>query len=187
MNEYTASNGIKIKVISDGQAEIVYPQDSSDSRTLVTWARPAEIAALREFFRAEADERLGRWRDPESPDRAVYKRGDRCILILDETDGDHWMVHFVDGGLHTEVGDAESTVVAWVAAHPEPKPWQDAKPGEVWMLVTTRHEEARAYGVEQEPDGLVFCPAFRADFKSLNVDGAGVKSAHRIYPPADPS
>lgn len=181
MNEYTASNGVT--VYHGGVTEPlggIRIQESDRCRVMLSGRN---TQALREFFAAE----LGVWVDPET-----------SALVIADSKGDphngRYVSVYLDGQMFGlfEKGDRTSereelVTDRYFAAHPEPKPWHDARPGEVWMLVTTRHEEARAYGVEQEPDGLVFCPAFRADFKSLDVDGAGVKSAHRIYPPEDPS
>ncbi|WP_424462975.1 hypothetical protein [Pseudoclavibacter helvolus] len=145
-----------------------------------TYLDPRQVEGLREFFQAQADERLDRWRDPEQPERVVYRYGDDRLLILDETDGDHWMAHFIEGGLHTEVGDAESTVAAWLAAHPEPKPWQDAEPGELWSVTTANQEDVRCFVVHNEPISFV-----TTDDTHHFLDA--IVSAHRIYPPADPS
>ena len=82
MNSYTASNGVGLTITRD--------------RT-VRWRPgiPANLvsSALREYFQAERDEELGRWRDPEEPDYVAYPRPDlddgdgRCVLVLDELSG----------------------------------------------------------------------------------------------------
>ena len=90
--------------------------------------------ALRAFFQAERDIELGRWRDTENTDMVAYRTPEdddesgRCILLLDENTGDnHWeWEHTASPGPASRYFDA----------HPEPKPrpWKEAKPGEVWEI-----------------------------------------------------
>ena len=109
MNSYTASNGVELTITRD--------------RT-VRWRPgiPPDLvsSALREYFQAERDEQLGRWRDPENMDMVAYRTpeyddGDgRSILLLDETTGvaDHdW-----------EQSDSPGPARRYFAAHPQPEP-----------------------------------------------------------------
>ena len=102
--------------------------------------------ALREYFQAERDEQLGRWRDPENPDIVVYPipamndQGDgygRVVWVLDEAE----MV----SGTVLDDRHSHSSASRYFAAHPqpqpEPKPWLEAKPGEVWALTYAGIEE----------------------------------------------
>ncbi|MBC8726083.1 hypothetical protein F6X37_32465 [Paraburkholderia sp. 31.1] len=76
MNEFTASNGVTIRytVGIDGAKRLIgtSPRPSGDEWTEAT-ASPEGIEALREFFRAEEDKRLGRW--------GVVKRA-RMVLFM---------------------------------------------------------------------------------------------------------
>ena len=100
--------------------------------------------ALRAFFQAERDAELGRWRDPENPDIVVYPipamndQGDgygRAVWVLDEAE----MV----SGTVLDDRHSHSSASRYFDAHPlpEPKPWEDAKPGEVWALTYAGIEE----------------------------------------------
>ena len=99
--------------------------------------------ALRAFFQAERDIELGRWRDPENPDYAVYRTPEeddedgRCVRVLDESSGESW--------LEWERLFLSGPSIRYFAAHPEsepePKPWEEAKPGEVWALTYAGIEE----------------------------------------------
>lgn len=140
MTEFTASNGIKIKVISDGQAEIVYPRTDNDSRVLVTWARPDEMKALREYVRHERDKELGRWRWPENPDFTVYSEDDGVHIVANETTGLSLMATRA-GVVHYRDEYAEAAR-AYFEIHPERKPWHDAKTGEVWVITVDGDESA---------------------------------------------
>ena len=88
--------------------------------------------ALREYFQAERDDALGRWRDPEEPDWVVYRMPEeddedgRCVRLLNELSGERW--------LSWERIAIYDSSARYFAAHPEPKPWHDAKAGEYWLV-----------------------------------------------------
>ena len=123
MNLYTASNGVGLTVNSDRS---------------VRWRPgiPPDVvsSALREYFQAERDEELGRWRDPENPDIVVYALNmadgeDRCIWLLNELSGAAWF--------YWERVGLPAPARRYFDAHPdgEPrKPWHDAKAGEYWLV-----------------------------------------------------
>jgi hypothetical protein len=58
MNEYTASNGIPVKLTADGRLIV----ENTDHTYPATIAAGEHVTALREFFRFEEDERFLRWR-----------------------------------------------------------------------------------------------------------------------------
>ena len=132
MNDYVADNGVVLTGTDD---------DSIRWHPGISQRRASE--ALREFFQAERDEELGRWRDPENPDMVAYRTPEdddesgRCILLLDENTGDnHWEWE------HTALpGPADRYFTAHPLPEPEPKPWLEAKPGEVWALTYAGIEE----------------------------------------------
>ena len=95
--------------------------------------------ALRAFFQAERDAELGRWRDPENPNIVVYPipamndQGDgygRVVWVLDEAE----MV----SGTVLDDRHSHSSASRYFDAHPlpepEPKPWENAKEGDYWVL-----------------------------------------------------
>ena len=79
-----------------------------------------EAAALKEYFQAERDEALGRWRDTENPNVVVYPVPDqndgygRVVWVLDEAE----MVSM------TVLDDRHSPSSArrYFDAHPQPEP-----------------------------------------------------------------
>lgn len=100
---------------------------------------PNDAQALREFFQYERDEELGRWRWPENPDYVVYPRGESGVHVLDESSG-IGAARFIHRNGDPDNPTAEyKAAYAYFEAHPERKPWEAAKPGEVWLL-TTRDE-----------------------------------------------
>ena len=90
--------------------------------------------ALRAFFQAERDQELDRWRDTENMDMVAYRTPEdddesgRCILLFNETTGDtsfEWERFAYSGPARR-----------YFAAHAdvEPRPWEEAKPGEIWEI-----------------------------------------------------
>ena len=110
------------------------------------------IQAFREFFRWERDQELGRWRDPENPDVLVYRdpagddRGGRCVEVWDERTRENrfeW----------EKTTKYNTTARRYFDAHPEPKPWEEAKDGEVWVLEfteTSRYTSGEAWVADDE-------------------------------------
>ena len=101
-----------------------------------------EMDELRGGFQAERDEALGRWRDPQNPDMVCYPvaydldavlvmyEGDMTRYYATRTDWERIRPHYVS-----------ETAGRYFQAHPEPKPWEEAKAGEVWILTRYGAEE----------------------------------------------
>ncbi|WP_295851290.1 hypothetical protein [uncultured Microbacterium sp.] len=161
MNDFTASNGRRI---------------SADSRSGI-WLNESVIRisaedadALREFFQAEADERIGRWRWPEKPDYVVYPRADH-VAVVNEQSGNALQATRDQADINTGLCRAAR---AYFDAHPEPKPWHDAVEGEVWILMFSN--SAHAWIV----NGDYFQSA--KTLTNIAKTDTGIISARRIYP-----
>ena len=140
MNDFTASNGVTITLTNYGRLIV----DNEGGTYPEMMAEGDHVQALREFFRAEEDERLGRWRWHENPDYVVYRDTERmyinqpAVIVFNETNGA--TAYCGKDGLYSTSGIGardvwcEPAARAYFDAHPEPKPWHDAKPGEVWVL-----------------------------------------------------
>lgn len=138
MNDFTASNGMAVREVT--------PVTDRGPWLLVDGEQvsPNNAQALREFFGAEADERLGRWRWPENPDYVVYPVGDDVVDVLressvsDSTRGPGRQASITRAVAATWDRDYSQnfhrSARAYFDAHPEPKPWLDAADGEVWAL-----------------------------------------------------
>lgn len=138
--------------------------------------------ALRAFFQAERDEALDRWRDPDNPDMVCYP----VVGDLDAV----WVVYEGDGSrYHATRTDWErirphyvsETARRYFAAHPEPepRPWEEAKPGEVWVL--TRWGTAETFLVT----GSEFITADLAVIVDLDDDS--ITAGRRIWPEGEAS
>ena len=126
---------MKIKAYENGSAQLLWDWSDMELPT-------ADFKTLREYFQAERDEQLGRWRDPEIPDMVVYPHDDVTITVLDEVDGKRfWWTRGDELDAHQERFPGFDTARAYFAAHPEPKPWDAAKPDEVWALTINNDRE----------------------------------------------
>ena len=135
MNDFTASNGVKISLDVAGD----YKFEGNESLYDIQKGGSNE-QALREFFRAEDDARLGRWRWPENPDIYVCGESVGFVTVVDEKDPANpgtWERHW-----HDVRTDLDRAGRAYFDAHPEPKPWHDAADGETWALTVNGIESA---------------------------------------------
>jgi len=128
---FTASNGLMVERHEDDRIVVF---EGSAIPVMRTYKASVHVDALREFFQHEKDEHLGRWRSSADP-RWTAVRRDKFAYFQCEDGIRSFNIHL----------DREATLNAWnddlraiareyIAAHPEPKPWHDAKPGEVWLL-----------------------------------------------------
>lgn len=114
MNEYTASNGWVIT--PKGQALTYKCTGNGDRFHSVT---ATEANALREFFRAEEDKRLGRWRYPAEPELLVYPDGEGVFVVYE---GSYEIDPWTREQAMTWDGESASkrAALAYFDAHPQP-------------------------------------------------------------------
>lgn len=185
MNEYTASNGVTVEWDAERG---MFTLDSPSGPSQIYWFNAEDRRALSDYFQAERDAELDRWRDTEHPERAVYRRVDNSLLILDETDGDHWTVRIDEIKDYDECHPVASTIRAWLAAHPEPKPWHDAKQNDLWELMINGCHSPEVYRFASELRSTSkFRPVNSPSRVAFEAADPRIIRAHRIYPPADPS
>lgn len=184
MDKFTASNGVHIRV-EEPVADRGEPLVVDGSRI-----PPIDTQALREFFVHERDVELGRWRWPENPDLLVY----RVITKTGEDTGSVRVVSEASGfaaepfprGAATS-GACSDAARAYFDAHPEPKPWHDAKPGEVWEVnVDDPLIGERAMTVFLGDSGPVASLFFGfwngPDADAIDIESTEITTARRIYP-----
>lgn len=91
-----------------------------------------------EYFRAKHDEELGRWRWPINPHWIAMegnrnRDGRRTVALFNEQTFESCLVN--DRVLESSIDDASHRAGrAFFEAHPELKPWHDAKAGEFWSV-----------------------------------------------------
>ena len=178
MNEYKTSNGATVYLDSGGRLKF-----QRDSPVCANTLEDFWVQAAREFFQAERDETLGRWRDPENPDMVVYPHDDVNTTVHDETTGAYlnWSREQAEDDEYSR-GFGFATARAYFAVHPEPKPWDAAQPDcdEIWVLTIHGCEqpvyvtEFRGETVFQVPDGETISPHRKS-----------ITAGRRIWPEED--
>ena len=166
---------MKIKTYEDGSARLLW--DWRDI-ALIT----ADFEAAREFFQAERDEQLGRWRDPENPDMVCYPvAGDLdAVWVMYEGAGSRYYVTRTGWEL-TRPQYASETAGRYFQAHPEPKPWHGAEGREVWEI-TVNGEELLC---RSNSDGD-FTPVFgHHHWATISNGSREITAGRRIWPEED--
>lgn len=175
MSEFKASNGIRRDFMEDLEEGLGYSF--------------MEIDALAEFFQHKHDEEFGRWRWPENPGYVVYRKPEyddedgRAALVLDERSGEGFLrwERVLDSGVFGQAARA------YFEAHPEPepKPWHDAKPGEVWEIT---YKSPHGNDVSNR---VMTCVndggniSFFNDYRLHTIYYTNIESARRIWPEVD--
>jgi len=175
MNDFTASNGVSIQEsgpVTDRGPWLVVDGDLLS---------PNKAAALREAFRAEEDARLGRWRWRENQDVVVYPHPDDSgwVTVLHETRAQSVTLYRKNLLGHD---DWTQPARAYFDAHPEPKLWHDAKPGEVWALTIDGQESA--FYPSKSLDRAFTPVAPNSGTMAVQMDSPLITAGRRIYPGA---
>ncbi|MBQ9917405.1 MAG: hypothetical protein IJO71_09445 [Microbacterium sp.] len=113
---------------------------SDDRHSLAGFSLSGDAAdALARFAEIEKDARLGRWRWPSNPDFVVYPPSEsHKVTVFRESTGEQYLYArtsptFADPV--AKLSEWPAAALAYFEAHPEPpKPWHDAKYGEVWVV-----------------------------------------------------
>lgn len=175
---FKASNGIELRATESGLLE----RRNCSERGTGVWDEVCGIDtkspalvwdALREFFQHERDQELGRWRWSGDQKWVVYKGV--SYLVINEERGTATYLPLA-GWSDAGTDPAHRAVLAaYEAAHPEPKPWHDAKPGEVWLL-TVAHEEIPV--LKDEDDFY----STKSGNRVIRYNSDEITSGRRIWP-----
>lgn len=151
-------------------------EDIDTSPAMLSIAKQAHTQA-----QAERDAELGRWRWPDNldfvvyPDEANEPGRERYAIILDERYAT--IRRYGSNRTGPAVSVEERAFRAWLAAHPEPKPWHEVKPGEAWVLTIDGTEEAATVGWAMPNEARFYCGG--AEFE---LTDPGITAGYRIWP-----
>lgn len=163
---FVASNGVIVHDLSDGIG-FTLPDHASIGKFGIN---ADKVNSLREFFQHERDEELGRWRSAEHPDY-ICNEHDGAIFVTDERDGRQLLMHRGDG--IPSLPEYADVARAYFEAHPESKPWHDAKDNEVWALtINGKEEAAMLYRVGE----------FETTKGTYRVSASAITAGRRIWP-----
>lgn len=149
---------------------------------------PDAVMDAEEYFQAREDARRGRWRWSLNPDYVVYPRQASeveprpGVRVVDESSGRSRDVgREVLDACDATVSVFGRTAIAYFAAHPEPKPWQDASQGQIWELdvVGVSNWVAVEAGDSDEPRAVFRDPHTMV---TLEVDDPAITAGRRIWP-----
>lgn len=128
-----------------------------------------------EFYRALEDERLGRWRPYGRKDVWVIpssEDADRVLVFSEKLCA--WHSH----SRGSVFGWGSKLALEYFAAHPEPKPWYDAEPGEIWVLTYGGQPTAHVFSDRWAGAGFVFI----SDRAIVQPDDPDITDGTRIWP-----
>ncbi len=191
MNDFTASNGVRVVDLGGKWDQSLF-QFTGEIPGLVDEIRQVrevnfqdpDLIALRQFFQAEADERLGRWRWPENPDFIVYLRENGSVTVFEESMPTAALTFWKNlGATGTSSGKYMAAARAYFDAHPEPKPWHDAEPGEGWLL-TIDGNECAAVSLPDPNDVFGGVKFETAEFGLFGRMATAITAGRRFWPEA---
>ena len=188
---FTASNGFYV------QDERVYRPDGEAWLEAHTLAAVALIEYGAHKAQAQRDAELGRWRSVEHPDWVVYPETfdhpeavwpePDVVRVLDELSGIH-LTYRRGHPVRNRVGSMVAR--EYFAAHPvpEPKPWEQAQPGEVWELTTESRVDEYATILGKSMDLMTFdnvvyfMPTSEVRLPRLGLTATIITAGVRKYP-----
>lgn len=175
---FIASSGVEIETTETGEIFVKGAYGYSQAGT-------EGVEALREFFQHERDRELGRWRDPDNRDLVVYRLpkedniDGRAVRVIDETSGDtfiYWETfESFRAGKHAQMW---KVAVRYFEAHPEPRPWKEAKPREAWVLTIDGEEIPATTTLSLYSDGC----DFYTGGDCINAHDPSITAGRRIWP-----
>lgn len=147
------------------------------------YIRPDQKVALEEYFQAKRDKELGRWRWPENPDYFVVPRdkkvrGRRVVRVFQESRG-RVNDFFEDDSRIEETHATARAARDYFSAHPEPKPWLGARPGEVWVFTWALGSKQPALILN---NGKFVLRDNDSSEKEYSLDEPAIEAGHRIWP-----
>lgn len=182
MSEFTASNGVTIRYMAgiDGAVRLIGTslRPSGDEWTDAT-ASPEGIEALREFFRAEDDKRLGRWRSTIDAAWTAVVQADSGYVFFRHDDGECGFTVAPDrSNMPSWSRELQEVAREYFDAHPEPKPWWGADVDEAWEL--TANGDTGPFVTKLTPAGTIHFVA--GNGTEFIAEASDITAGRRIYP-----
>lgn len=179
--EFRARSGRTVKSRSDGS--VLFDHANG-------YLSPASVMDAEELFQAKRDAELGRWRCPTETDwvarEGVRTADGRTVVVVNERTLDRfWFNERVrDAGADVDV--AHRVGRAYFEAHPERKPWEDAKPGEIWDLIAEGKENryaAIACTIPSDNSEVIYLyPVDDMTSPKLGVTAPVITAGVRVFP-----
>lgn len=142
---------------------------------------------LRQYILHDRDQELGRWRHKDYPEYVVYPKQEAVtesepgVRVVNEITGRSKDIgRKVIGACEAVVSRYGKVAQSYFEAHPESKPWLDAKPGEVWLITCGLGAYEDVPAVVARDRKFYFEGYFASHADSIAV--ADVSKAERIYP-----
>ncbi len=197
---FTARNGRKIEC-DPVRDETRVVENQNNMLENFDYLNSRDMDALREFFLHERDKELGRWRWPENPDYVVYPSevyltppDAGLVTVFNERTGQASHCRRESDG---SSGHFSLAARAYFAAHPEPRPWHDAKPGELWSVTVSPSTQDNVPVSEPLPmqvmlddsgalETLFFVHWNGPDYETVDVESRHINSAVRLWPEVKP-
>lgn len=143
---------------------------------------PASVMDAEEYFQAKRDEELGRWRCPTETDwvarEGVRTAEGRTVVVVNERTLDRFWFNERVRDASEDVDLAHRVGRAFFEAHPERKPWEDARPGEIWEITRDGIGEGVYLRATHEWRAIWPFSGSASPASSLNR----VTSARRVWP-----
>lgn len=183
---YTApTNGHEIRSTDAGGLRINLPgmdhAEGHEPQILVS----GRVKSLREYFRDERDRELGRWRSSADPIFVGYKARPGKVKLVNEVTGDHEFYSRRQAGQFSQ-SEFDAIAEEYFDAHPEPKPWHDAKQNDVWALqIKGSSLGPELYRFAQDTtcaDSKVFRPVNNPDRVFFEARSSLIESAEKVWP-----
>ncbi|WP_323986238.1 hypothetical protein [Microbacterium plantarum] len=191
MEQYTASNGViiheqdghvSLRSKEGGVRVLVVGSDSFGTalKEYVNHVREEAICQRADEVQAKRDHELGRWRWLDSP-YVVYAEDANTVTVVHEGAPDMHRIRRGESYLSDELEQFFRAGAAYFDAHPEPKPWHAAKPGEVWAIRIANTDREAAYRLVRFNDQAFFESTVEPTVQ-VSVNHTALASARRIWP-----
>jgi len=127
--EFRARNGMIVRPAANGGIEVGKPGYRD-------YTTPEATFALEEWFQHKGDLERGRWRYPLERSYVVYA-DDETVKVFNEATGRTVVYYRYDWPTNQPLEEtriARDAANAYIKEHPERKPWEDAREGDLWDL-----------------------------------------------------